>query len=331
MLSYFLRSLPSSRRKQSSAAQPCFHKHVDHGLAIAAAGKGCRLSRPLKKPDAALLFVIIASVKIPPLVPLCLILPLLLPRPPPAPKATMWFTAKCHTRFSRCRKRPFFPHSSTHTLTLHTPSPFQKKESEKCSHLNVNELLLSTDQVISAPPPRGPPSLPPLFTIVEVHLISATNLRGWQNNFATYRCHRLPPSLKLFFAIHCAFSSQPLSPSSSPPSRAVVIHMVHSYDEKPISISHKFPPNSIAVRVLPCRPSRPASCAPPPPPQSLHQQVRSKGRASTLKWPNEFGSHNFARPFPSPSLLLQTWHVWWSTYGFLGGGGGGHGNNGVDI
>lgn len=92
--------------------------------------------------------------------------------------------------------------------------------------------------------------------------------------------------------------------------------MVHSYDEKPISISHKFPPNSIAVRVLPCRPSRPASCAPPPPPPSLHQQVRSKGRASTLKWPNEFGSHNFARPFPSPSLLLQTWHVWWSTYGF---------------
>ena len=153
----FLRSLPSPRRKQSSAAQPCFHKHVDHGLAIAAAGKGCRLSRPLKKPDAALLFVIIASVKIPPLVPLCLILPLLLPRPPPAPKATMWFTAKCHTRFSRCRKRP----SSIHTLAPHTPSPFQKKESEKCSHLNVNELLLSTDQVITARPAsfRRPPSL----------------------------------------------------------------------------------------------------------------------------------------------------------------------------
>ena len=78
----FLRSLPSPRRKQSSAAQPCFHKHVDHGLAIVAAGKSCLMSRPLKKPDAALLFVIIASVKIPPLV-----RPPLLDSPPPAAPA----------------------------------------------------------------------------------------------------------------------------------------------------------------------------------------------------------------------------------------------------
>ena len=78
----FLRSLPSPRRKQSSAAQPCFHKHVDHGLAIVVAGKSCLMSRPLKKPDAALLFVIIASVKIPPLV-----RPPLLDSPPPAAPA----------------------------------------------------------------------------------------------------------------------------------------------------------------------------------------------------------------------------------------------------
>ena len=64
-----------------------------------------------RREHATLLFVIIWSVKIPPLTPLLIpLLPLSLSPCPSAAllcAATMWFTAKCHTRFSRGRKRPF--------------------------------------------------------------------------------------------------------------------------------------------------------------------------------------------------------------------------------
>ena len=96
--------------------------------------------------------------------------------------------------------------------------------------------------------------------------------------------------------------------------------MVHSADEKPISISHKFTPNSISVRVLPCpRPLLHQVGKSPSASVSPRLFVRpfgpwfarsTKARVSTLKWPNEFRSHNFAAVvvvvvFLSPSANMD--------------------------
>ena len=70
------------------------------------------------------------------------------------------------------------------------------------------DALLFTDQVIAARPAS---SLP----IVETHLISATDLRGALNNFATYCYHRpLFESFSLPFIAPFLFFSSPLFPSA---------------------------------------------------------------------------------------------------------------------
>ena len=211
-------------------------------IAVAAPSMDALVSQKTRCERATLLFVIIWSVKIPPLTPLLIpLLPLSLSPCPSAAllcAATMWFTAKCHTRFSRGRKRPFLPTALLHYTTLrypprsYFPSP-QKTESENCSHLNASKLLF-TDQVIAAPPPPPPP-------IVERNLIFATDL---PKQF----CHLLPPPPPHRPTLLEGFSSSPfIAPFLL--FSTVVMHVVHSADEKPISISHKFAPNSISVRV----------------------------------------------------------------------------------
>ena len=97
-------------------------------IAVAAPSMDAAAPQKTRREHATLLFVIIWSVKIPPLTPLLIpLLPLSLSPCPSAAllcAATMWFTAKCHTRFSRGRKRPFLlPSSPTlHHTTI--PSSF---------------------------------------------------------------------------------------------------------------------------------------------------------------------------------------------------------------